>query len=179
MKKTLIVPLSKSPHPQGRIGPIMLQDWFQGLRRAVLIARLLPKTEILVLSNLKVSGQPHEADVYTEALTKLGAINIRVIRECYETIEQINRSFELAVEEKKDLMFISTFLHYLRVQWLIWRHPKNMRVSVKHCAVFGIPRPREALTDIILAFLFPFIDLFGVRRWFLKVVNQRRLSGKH
>lgn len=182
MRKTIVIPVAKSPHSKGRIGPEKWQDWFQGVKRAVSIAkRLGTGTEVLILSNAQYSGQQHEVDLYYEAFVGLGGrtgINIRVLREGYETIEQINRSFELAVTERKELVFISTFFHYLRVQWLIWRC-KTAKVKVKHYVVlFGIPRPREILTDIALTILFPLIDIFGGRRFFLKAVNRRRIKGK-
>ncbi|OGZ43903.1 MAG: hypothetical protein A3J55_00525 [Candidatus Ryanbacteria bacterium RIFCSPHIGHO2_02_FULL_45_17b] len=179
MKETLIVPLTKSPHPRGRIGPTRWQDWFRGLRRAVTIAKVIPNAEILILSNVRVANQPHEADLYSEALAEMGVISFRVIRECYETIEQINYSIDLAIQERKNLIFVSTFLHYLRVEWLILTHPDRKLVEVKHYSVLGIPRPKEALTDIVLTVLFPLIDLVGGRQWFLRAVNSRRLTGKH
>jgi len=178
MKETLMIPLTKSPHSQGRIGPVRLQDWYRGLKRAVSITKRIP-SEILVLSNVKVTNQPHEADLYSEALVQMGVVSFRVIRECYETIEQINYSIDLAIQERRNLIFVSTFLHYPRVQWLILTHPDIKLVKVKHYGALGVPRPREAFTDIVLTILFPLIDLLGGRRWFLRAVNRRRSSGKH
>lgn len=183
MNGTIVIPVAKSPHSKGRILPEEWQDWYRGIKKAVSIARQSEKgsVEVLVLSDAKYYGQPHEADLYYRALTKLGAtiyVNIRIIREGYETIEQVNRSFELAAEEGKELIFVSTFFHYPRVQWLIWRCKTTVPVKVRHCVAVGIPRPREAITDIILTLLFPLIDIFGGRRFFLKAVNKRRLKGK-
>jgi len=178
VKNILVVPLSKSPHSLGRIGPIRWQDWFRGLKKAVSIGKK-PKTKILVLSDVRVSGQPHEADIYSDALVKMGTVSFRVIRECYETIEQVNYSIDLALQERKKLVFISTFLHYPRVQWLIKTNPKMRLVQVKHYCAWGIPRPREAFTDLALMVIFPLIDFFGCRQRFIEATKQRRLSGKH
>lgn len=183
MNRTIVVPVIKSPHYKGRIGPEKWQDWYRGIKKAVCIAKARHKegAEVLVLSNAQYSGQPHETDLYCGVLAKLGAttdVNLRVIREGYETTEQINRLFELAFGEKKELVFVSTFFHYPRVQWLIWRYKTAISVKVKHYAVFGIPRPREMITDIVLDALFPLIDIFGGRQWFLRAVNKRRIKGK-
>lgn len=182
MNRTIVVPIPKSPHSKGRIGPEEWQDWYRGLKKAISIARSKDMAEVLILSNAQYSGQPHEVDLYYGALAKLGAttdVNIRAIKEGYETIEQVDRSFKLAAEEKKELIFVSTWLHYLRVQWLIWRcKAVAPSVKVKHCIVFGIPRPREMLSDIILTILFPLVDICGGRQFFLKAVNKRRIKGK-
>lgn len=181
MNRIIIVPLIKSPHSKGRIGPDKWQDWYRGIKKVVSIAKHKVVSDLLILSNAQYTNQLHEADLYIGVLAKLGAttdVNIRVIRECYETTEQVNRSFELAVGEKKELVFVSTFSHYPRVQWLIWRYKNAVPVKVRHCIVFGVPRPREMITDIALAVLFPLIDIFGGRQWFLEAVNKRRIKGK-
>lgn len=181
MSGTIVVPVIKSPHSMGRIGPETWQDWHRGIMKAISIAWTKHGQEVLVLSNARYSGQPHEADLYCHVLSKFGAagINVRVIREGYETVEQIKRTFELAVAEKKELVFVSTFFHFPRVQWLIWRYKTKVpAMRVRHCVAFGIPRPREILTDIILIFLFPLIDICGGRQWFVRTVNKRRVGGK-
>lgn len=182
MNGTIIIPVTKSPHAKGRVGPEKWQDWYQGVKKAVSIAKRLGiRTEILILSNAQYTGQPHEADLYRKAIDKLGRIgvNLRIMRKGQETIEQVKKSFYLAIKEDKNLIFVSTFFHYPRVQWLIWRYRHNIAAArVKHRIAFGIPRPREMLTDIVLALLFPLIDIFGGRQFFLKAVNRRRIKGK-
>ena len=175
MNGTIIVPIIKSPHSKGRIGPEKFQDWFRGLKKAVSIA-IKSDGEVLVISNAQYTNQSHESDLYCKALTKLSQVRHRVIRDGRETIEQVDLSFKLAKEEKKELVFVSTFFHYPRVQWLIWRCKSASKVS--HYISFGIPRPREMLTDIALAFLFPLIDILGGRQLFIRAVNKRRIEGK-
>lgn len=177
MKGTLIVPLTKSPHRSGRIGKKHQQDWFRGIEKAVILHYIIPESEILVLSDVHVSEQVHEAEIYTETLTNMGVKSFRVIRECYETISQVNKAIDIANCEDKNLIFVSTWLHYPRVEWLIKN--KKKLVSIKHFSVIGIPRPKEAVTDIILTILFPLIDMCDYHKWWLDKINERRKQGKH
>ena len=176
MNGTIIVPIIKSPHSKGRIGPEKFQDWFRGLKKAVSIA-IKSDGEILVISDAQYTNQSHESNLYCKALAKLSQVRHRVIRNGRETTEQVDLSFKLAEVEKKELVFISTFFHYPRVQWLIWRC-KSKKLKVSHYISFGIPRPREMLTDIVLAFMFPLIDILGGRQLFIRAVNKRRIEGK-
>ena len=182
MGGVIVVPIIKSPHSSGRIGQRKMQDWFRGVKKSVSISQ---KTngEILVISNAQYLNQKHEVDLYREALYELGMVNPRVVREGYETIEQINLSFQLAAKERKDLVFVSTFSHFPRVWWLVAsckRHYKKIGTPIKarNYVAFGISRTREMITDIVLAVLFPLIDILGGRKLFLRMVNRRRLKGK-
>ncbi len=174
MKEYLILPLTKSPHQTGRIGPREKQDWHRGLVKA---KDLQEKTggKILVISNVHIAGERHEADLYDMALRELDVSdeNIMIVRKAQETIEQIEIAQRISDDLEKDLIIISTFLHYLRVRWLC------LGQKFDHCIAFGIPRPKEAVTDIILIFIFPFLDLVGLRNWFLEKITKRRVSGKH
>jgi hypothetical protein len=158
------------------VGPREWQDWYRGLVKS---AKLLERYggKILVLSNVQVHGERHEADLYEEALKEiLGPLfenNVIVIKEAQETIEQLEKAKRYSEESDMDLVVVSTFLHYLRVRWL------SMGDHLKHHFAFGIPRPKEALTDIILTFLFPVIDGMGWREKFLDKVVKRRESGVH
>ena len=182
MSRVIIVPVIKSPHSSGRVGTRKMQDWFRGVKKSVFISQKIDG-EILVISNAKYLNQQHEVDLYKEALSELGLVNPRVVHEGYETIEQVVQSFELASAEKKDLIFISTFTHFPRVWWLVAsckRHYKKIGAPIKarNSVVFGIPRPREMLTDMVLAIIFPLVDILGGRKLFLRMVNRRRLKGK-
>ena len=173
MIRYLIFPLTKSPH-SGRIGSKEGQDWYRGL----VIARNMQRDiggRILVLSNVQIAGEEHEADLYAEALKELGVKDeyIVVVKEAQETVEQIKIAKEIADRADEKLIVISAFLHYPRVRYLC------RGLGVAHRIVFGIPRPREAVTDIILTFLFPVIDLLGLREKFLEKVQNRRIGGKH
>lgn len=166
----LIVPITKSPHIKGRIGPVELQDWYQGINKAVLLFSRLPNSKILVISNVHISGEEHEADIYQRVLNEKSVEDKDLIirKECFETIAQIDAIKKIAEEQNYKLVFVSTFLHFPRVWWLA----RGMNVA--HYIAFGIPRPREALTDIVLTFLFPIIDIFGGRIWFQEKVIARR-----
>ncbi|MBI2474669.1 MAG: YdcF family protein [Candidatus Taylorbacteria bacterium] len=130
--------------------------------------------DILVLSAVHIKGSRAEADYYVEALKKLGAQNVSIERRGFDTIGQLQIAKAIAAEKKADLIIISTATHYLRVRWLCITEA----VKAKHYITSGIPRPREAITDIILTFLFPIIDILGLRKKYLALISTRRKSGK-
>ena len=173
MEKYFIVPITKSPHKRGRLGPVELQDWYQGVKKAVSLLKQIPDSKILIVSDVHIDGEEHEADIYVRALRGLGVggEDMVVVKDCYETIGQVDMIKKIAKEQSYKLIFISTFLHFPRV-WLLARG-----MNVKHYLALGLPRPREAITDIILSFLFPIIDVLGGRVWFQKKVLHRRKEG--
>jgi hypothetical protein len=168
----LLIPLTKWPKDKGRYGPLRFQDWYRGCAEAVRLAG--PGDTILVVSDLTIGGES-EARIYVSTLKALDTtktINIEVVPLGFETVGQLEVASDIAVERQKKLLVISTFLHAPRVWWLT-RKEKN----IEHRIVFGIPRPREAVTDLVLDILFPLIDSLGFRERFLKRVRERRQSG--
>lgn len=174
MDNYIIVPITKSPHTKGRIGPRELQDWYRGLAKTVFLQRKFLESKILIISNVHIEGEEHEADIYNKALQDLGIKreDIIVIKDCYETIGQIDTLKKINREGSYKLVLVSTWLHFGRVWWLA----RGMHVT--HFIAFGIPRPRESLTDIFLTFLFPIVDILGKREWFRQKVITRRKEGK-
>lgn len=167
-----IIPLTKSPLPhKGRWGTIEKQDWYRGLVLASQLASTNPEAKVAVISAVHVMGAPSEADNYFETLQKLGVPKERivVIREAQETIGQI----EIATKLEGEKVFVVAPTHYLRVLWLL--------LGCKNCKVivgWGRPRPAEAITDMVIAFVFPFIDMFrGGGKWFQRLVTNRRKKG--
>ena len=124
---------------------------------------------------MQVAGEDSEADSYLWALHKIGVPSerIRVIRKGYETVEQLTVARDIRETEHKELVVISTFLHYPRVRWIA------RGLQATHHSVVGVPHPAEALTDILLTVLFPLIDMLGGRARFVKLVRRRRMAGKH
>ena len=174
MFRHLIIPLTKSPNPaKGRWGSIEDQDWYHGVRLAAHIAKNDPLSRILVISDFHVPGCEQDADTYNRALLELGvpASSIEIIRKESETCGQLNLTFKMA-SRKDSVTIISSFLHWPRVLWLTLGKKCTRRI------VFGHPRPKEAFTDIILAFIFPALDLLGLRNFFLRRVLSRRKKGK-
>lgn len=168
----VLLPLTKGPCAKGRIGPREWQDWYRGL---VVTRKLLPRypnSFVLILSNLQVEGERHEADIYCEAVMELGITNFVAIHETYETMSQLEYALEMAKEEGYTLVVISTWLHFPRVWWLC----RNRHV--RHHIAWGIPRPSLAVADIILTFAMPVLDLLRLREWFKKRLELRRTSGK-
>ncbi len=179
----IIIPVTKGPHPQGRIGPLEWQDWYLQLVRTVSLSCEM-SAGILVISDVHIDGAEHEAYYYCDVLyqlgcspcsdfTKLEAGQYIDLRECQETIGQMERVKEICHEYGFNPIFVSTWFHYFRVRWLT----RGMKAT--HYVSFGLPRLLEAITDMILTFAFPVIDLAGKRRWFQEKIVGRRESGKH
>ncbi len=172
--KTLIVPLPKSPWSTGRIGPREWQDWSRECRLAANLIATIPNAEILIVSGMAAERHPRDADLYQQELLaqQVPEARLRIIREGVETIEQLEHVERLAREEGARVILISTFLHFPRVRWLC----RGMEYA--HRIAWGLPRPREALTDMILAVAFPLLDLLGLRTWFQRKTKDHRKAGK-
>lgn len=170
----IILPLPKSAHPSGRVGPIEVQDWYRGLVKATLLLEKYRPAKILVLTAFHAVGEEPEMAIYLSALKRLGVDknDIIVIEKARETIEQIEISTNYVKENNAELVIVSTFLHYLRVRWLC------RGLNIEHHIAFGVPRPYEAVTDIILTVIFPIIDLLEKKKWFSEMVGKRRAKGK-
>ncbi len=164
----------KSPNPVGRIGPLRWQDWYRACEAAVLIQRWAGSAQcaLLVVSGFEEPGF-FERDFQREALGKLGGQNTIVIPEGFETIGQIEAALNRVRENNAQLVVVSSLSHFPRVWWLT-RNEKN----VSHRVIFGIPRPQELMTDLILDVVFPIVDVLGWRQWFLEKTAVRRENGK-
>jgi hypothetical protein len=155
-----------------------MQDWYQSLKLAKRLfdqeSKLVSKVVVLIISNVHVAYEKHEADIYDHALIELGIPrqNLLVIKHAQETIEQVEVA-KAFISNSDRLLAISTFLHYPRVRYLC------RGLNARHFAAFGIPRPKEMVTDIILDLLMPVIDWLGLREQFLTKVIKRRESGVH
>lgn len=170
----VFVPLTKSPKPhKGRIGSEELQDWYRGLMLASTLTKSSPDSTIFVVSNVHIKHAPHEADLYQETLLKLGVNReqITVLKRAKETIGQIQITKEI-YGTGTDVTYIVAPSHYMRTLWLT-RDTKS-----KVVIGWGLPRPKELVTDIVLSFIFPLIDFCGKREWFQKLVIQRREKGE-
>ncbi len=138
MQGTIILALC-SPYSSGRVGPESLQDWYRGAVLANSFAVCTPNSELLILSNVTRDGVS-EASKYLAAYNQIDLKTpLRVIREGTRTVDQIDYLFKYAKKEWKDVIIVSTFLHYPRVQWFIWRNPLSRIVLYKHYAAWGIP----------------------------------------
>lgn len=174
----------KSPEPHrfvedgfslsNRIGGVGDQDWFQSVAVAARKLRRNDSAQILIVSCNRFLEGKKEVEVYVEALEKLGVdmSRVKVIEEGDETVSQIEAALRHSDPLEHKLFLVSP-LHSWRVKWILRR---NERAEVR--SVFGLPRPSEALTDIAMTFLFPIIDIFGKREWFLKKVATRRADGQ-
>ena len=172
-KPKLIVPLTKSPH-SGRSESLNEQDWYKGLQKALEIFE--PGDKILIISDVQIAGEKHEADIYFDTLINLGAdaSNIETIRAGEETVGQIHVADREATQRDIKLVFIVTATHYSRVKWIVWFD----NIDAVVIKVGGLPRKSERLTDFILTFLFPIIDILSLRSTFLKKVIEKRSEGK-
>ncbi len=170
--------VAKSPIPtRGRIGKKQHQDWYRAVEIGVGIVRNDPKSRLLLVTGFSTPDEGTEMDCYLSTLKEFGieAGDIIRIREATETVGQLAGAKSYANQNHNELTIVCTFLHAARVKYLCWRSGLKGDIKV---AVLGWPRPQEALTDLILTFVFPLLDLIGQREWFLRKVGARRSSGK-
>ena len=178
-----IVLLTKSPVPKrGRIGKYEDQDWYRSCEEAAWLLKEMraigdQTAKILVPTMVQMDKCLPEGAVYAHALIRLGLKpdDFEIVSQGHETIEQVEYGLGL-MEQDGAVTFVSTLLHFPRIWWLCFR--SNRDGTIDHIVVGGLPRPREALTDLALVFLFPVIDLFGGRNWFQEWVIARRKAGK-
>jgi len=169
--------LPKSPIPaEGRVGRTEWQDWY---RSCAVAAKLYKRREIhliLIISAFKTGSEGSEYERMKAVLVMHGVDPryITHIEEGLETIEQIQTAKKYMSGKKARLVTFCTLTHWPRVHYLCWKEGLSCRRKV---AILGLPRPREALTDAALTILFPLIDLFGLREWFLSQVKKRRSEG--
>lgn len=165
-----VVPLMKSPNPKGRVGPKKWQDWYRSCLKATRIAQ--DGDVILVVSQF-VETDFDEVRHYASMLrVHCGSrISVRVLREGFETCGQIDAA-ALRIASKPCVV-VCSLPHWPRVWWLTHLKPNWTRKIV-----IGIPRPRELVTDLVFIVVFPIIDMFGGREWWLRRANQRREKGK-
>ncbi len=165
-----ILPLLKSPNPAGRVGPRRWQDWYVSCYRATLLAQG-SNTIVLVVSGF-IESHFDEAECYKKALEESGVANIVLIREGMETIGQLESALG-RLNWDDSLTVIASLPHWPRVWWLT-HHDARVQRQI----VVGIPRPKELVTDLILAIAFPMIDSIGLRGWWLGRIESKRAKGK-
>ncbi len=176
MSGYLLLPLTKSAWPRGRIGPEWVQDWYRALVKAVSLQQRYRPSIILVASAFHPRSEIPEVDTYSRALRQFGLTpeqDFYVVRQGHETTGQIKFASEEADRRGQKLVIITTWLHYPRVLCLL-----RGRKDVILYGAFGVPRPYEAVTDVALWFLFPIICAIGFRDRFLALVARRRMAGK-
>jgi hypothetical protein len=173
--ETLVFPLPKSPLPEkGRFGPREAQDWWRICEEAVRLAKEeYHYAPILVATGFVYASGIHEATFYQDVFTKEFHIpNVEVVAKGVETVGQLAAAFDFADRTSAELVVVSSVFHFPRVWWLCRGR------KVRHRVVSGIPRLSEAIADIILAVLFPLIDLLGKRETWREKVERRRKEGK-
>lgn len=176
----IIAILPKSPHPEGRRGVLLKQDWFRQCELAVDMWN--DDDSIVVASALQIKGADPEREYYSEALAY--KFRGRKIKKCYdvatiinegvETVGQIEAMYKFAKTQEGEFVMIVTFSHYPRVAWICRRHGINCQLKV----AWGIPRTRELFTDAILTIAYPILDLLELEPWFIRKVTERRLRGE-
>lgn len=174
----VIVPITK--FPGDRKGPAQEQDWYEAVKHAKKLLDWFHNKGnpafILVLSDVKVDGYPHEADTYLEALLEIGVDekDIEVVKEGQETVGQIEWLKQNYAGS--EIWLLSVRIHAPRVRYIC----RRLGLKANHKTIReGRKRTREAVTDFILNFAFPIIHFLGLTKWFQKLVIKRRKQGKH
>lgn len=173
--KTLIVPLTTSPHVR-RLGPRKYWDIVRRARRTVELYREYSRNglcQILVLSKVHVAGHLPEADLSVELLEEWGQTKIRIVRECFQTKSQVEYIKDLAAREGwEKVVFVCTWLHYLQVRHLA----RGMEAEIH--GVFGMPYLRESLVNVVWT-VGQFILPTRLAKSIENFVEERRAFGKH
>lgn len=171
--KYIINVLPKYPMPE-RFGPLNWADWYRQCRKTVELQKDLAAcghaAEILLISDGQFGAWRHETEYYEEVLRELGGERIRIIRDCYETVMQVRKAARIAEEEKKRLIVVATWTHYLRAAWLLIGSGAELQ------GVFGVPYAQYALADLALTVLYWPIKLFGLEPAYLRYAEKRRKS---
>lgn len=174
---TPIIPITKFPFH--RRGPNEIQDWYRGLEKAKEFLGSFKKSGdkayILILSDVKADGFPHEGEYYYNTLIDkdVSPDDIVFIQKGQETIGQLQWIKDHYKNER--VLIISVSIHAFRVRFIC----KRLSINASHCTVPGAKRKKEMLTDIVLNVVFPFIEWFGLTPWFQKKVTRRRKMGNH
>lgn len=176
----LCLPLSKSSWIEGRIGPEKYQDCYRIVKISINLLNKNKVDKILLLSDFKSKySNKSELEYITEICEKHNVNNDKLVIEKYgyDTLSQIKFTLNMCYENKKDLLIVSSLLHYPRVRWVEYRLNKKYQINTKHKVALGIPRFRDTVFDIILIFTYPVIDLFGYSENFTKHMKVRRDKG--
>lgn len=180
-EKTLCLPLSKSLWPDGRFGPWRLQDGYRIVKEAVILANNRETDGTLLLTATEPKDSPKsELDYMLEvtASEDLRSGHLYVVSQCFDTPSQISYAIRLAkLSDYGKLLILCSPLHYLRVRWIVSRMPTDLDLEITCNMVFGIPRPKEVITDLILIFIYPIIDTLGCDTWFRSYTEKRRSRG--
>ena len=170
----LVVPVPKYPYT--RIGPKKWQDWYRQVEYTIRLIRKLKhegnEVHIAILSNFKPASKPSEIEMYTKLFDTLAPeLKVMSYRETYDTKEQIERVFELSRDSNITPVFVSTWMHYLRVRYVSRGH------EASHHMVFGIPQPLFFIIDIFCLIFQPITDFLGITEFFRKSIRKRREKG--
>ncbi len=173
------LPIAKSNWPEGRIGPSKLQDSYRIIKVAVNLVKNNTVDKLLIFSAFKTKNVKKielECMIDTCRDEKLPEDKMIVRSVGYDTISVIKYAIDTCCEQKADLLIVSSQFHYPRICWIASRLDTK-GVIVKHKMVFGISRPQETVTDILLIFLYPVLDLFRLSVWFTNHMKVRRDKG--
>ena len=185
---TVFMAMSKSAWPEGRTGDPKRQDWYLVVEEAVRLYKDFggPWDILIGVTGFTNAGSSNpEILYYKKAFEDFGLVegkNFFLIPDGIDTTTQLRAAYEFAALRNADLTIVSTLLHIDRVRWITWwdkinnlHHLKIVHFTPKE---LGISRKEEVKNDIILKYLFPVIDILGMRQVFLKYVEKRRASGK-
>ena len=173
------LPIAKSNWPEGRVGPEKLQDSYRIIKVAVNFVKNETVDKLLIFSAFKTKHvKKIELDcmIDTCKFEKLPEGKMIVRSVGYDTISVIQYAIDVCKDDSADLLIVSSQFHYPRIRWITSRMDTK-GVLVTHKMVWGITRPQETLTDILLIFIYPVIDLFGFSLWFTNHMKIRRDKG--
>ena len=176
----ICLPLSKSSWLEGRIGPEKYQDCFRLIKDSIDLLNAKKIDKIVLLSDFKSKQSTRSELEYIIDLCERFSVpkdKLFIKKYGYDTFSQLQFTLELCKATKDELLVISSATHYPRVCWITYRLNKKYNIKVIHMIAWGIPRPRDAIFDILLIVAYPILDLLGFSSWFTKHMKVRRDKG--
>ncbi|MBC7981446.1 YdcF family protein [Candidatus Parcubacteria bacterium] len=174
------LPLSKSSWLEGRVGPPKYQDCFRLVKNSIDLLNAGKVDTILLLSEFKSKQSTKSELEYIAGVCEKFNVDkdkLHIEEYGYDTLSQIKFTLDLCSKNKDDLLILSSATHYPRVRWIAYRENKKLKVNVAHKIAWGIPRPRDAVFDIVLIFAYPVVDLLGYSERFTNHMKIRRDKG--
>ena len=172
LMKTIIFLPTQGPHLP-RTGPVAAYDWRVQCQLAAARWKSGTDSVIYVPSAFQQTGARSELDFYGELLSASGVPGDAMMLDPrgLDTVEQCELALALAARENARLVAISCHVHLPRVRYLLRGH------GVEHVVASGTPNRWLHFTHIILAVLFPILDMLGLRGWWKSRVTKRRQAG--
>jgi len=180
-----VCPIPKSPWMKGsswikdRVGKVIYQDWYRALVKSVNLIRQYERerheVSALVVGEFENKDIGYEDSSFYKAQLKRLEINeskIIVLKRGVETIGQLDVIQGWAELKETMVVIVCSPFHWPR----IWFETRKNGWIAREWA-WGIPRPYEMVTDLVLSIIYPIAVWTGNKERLLSVFTKRRYKG--